>query len=238
MRNKILIFTGAGISAESGVPTFRTGPDGLWYNHKVEDVATSDGWRRDKEKVLNFYNERRSQLKDVEPNNGHKIVAELENIFDVTVITQNVDNLHERAGTSKIIHLHGELTKSQSTLDPLLVYQCDGDLRIGDKCERGSQLRPYITWFGEELDTLKIKKSEDAAKEADVCIIIGTSMQVFPANTIPFATPETCLIYYVDPANVDFYIPKMRRPFFYHIQEPASSGMIKVKEELFNIFKN
>ena len=116
MRNKILIFTGAGISAESGVPTFRTGPDGLWYNHKVEDVATSDGWKRDKEKVLNFYNERRSQLKDVEPNNGHKIVAELENLFDITVITQNVDNLHERAGTSKIIHLHGELTKSTKTI--------------------------------------------------------------------------------------------------------------------------
>lgn len=237
MRNKILIFTGAGISAESGVPTFRTGPDGLWYNHKVEDVATFDGWKRDREKVLNFYNERRSQLKDVYPNDAHKIVAELEDTFDVTVITQNVDNLHERSGTSKVIHLHGELTKSQSSLDSSLVYDCDGDIKIGDKCERGSQLRPYITWFGEELDTLKIKKSEDAAKEADVCIIIGTSMQVAPANTIPFVTPETCLIYYVDPGSVDFYIPKMRRPFFYHIQEIASAGMVRVKEELYNIFK-
>ena len=237
MKNKILIFTGAGISAESGVPTFRTGPDGLWYNHKVEDVATFDGWKRDREKVLNFYNERRSQLQSVEPNNGHKIVAQLEDIFDVTVVTQNVDNLHERAGSSKIIHLHGELTKSQSTLDPSLVYNCESPIKIGDKCERGSQLRPYITWFGEELDTLKIKKSEDVARESDVCIIIGTSMQVAPANQIPFQTPEACLIYYVDPGVVDFYIPKMRRPFFYHIQESASTGMVKLKEELYNIFK-
>jgi NAD-dependent deacetylase len=236
MKNKILIFTGAGISAESGVPTFRTGPDGLWYNHKVEDVATYEGWKKDREKVLNFYNERRKQLKNVEPNIAHKIVAELEKEFQVTVVTQNVDNLHERAGSSVVIHLHGELTKSQSSLDSSIVYDCDEDIKIGDKCERGSQLRPHITWFGEDLDWSKIRQAEKAAKEADVCIIIGTSMQVAPANLIPFSTPDNCLIYYVDPGEVDFYLPKMRLVFFYHIRESASTGIQKVKEELENIY--
>jgi len=237
MKNKILVFTGAGISAESGVPTFRTGTDGLWYNHKVEDVATFDGWKKDREKVLNFYNERRSQLKSVEPNIAHKIVAELEKYFEVTIITQNVDNLHERAGSSHIIHLHGELTKSQSTIDPSLVYDCKDDIKIGDKCERGSQLRPHITWFGEELDWSKIRQAEKVAKVADVCIIVGTSMQVAPANAIPFATPDTCLIYYVDPGEVEFHLSKMREYFFYHIKESASTGIVKVKDELLNIFK-
>jgi NAD-dependent deacetylase len=236
MKNKILIFTGAGVSAESGVPTFRTGEDGLWYNHKVEDVATLDGWKKDREKVLNFYNERRNQLEMVKPNLAHKVIAELENNFDVTVVTQNVDNLHERAGSSHVIHLHGELTKSQSSLDSSLIYNCDGDIKIGDKCEKDSQLRPHITWFGEELDWDKIRQSERAAKDADVCIIVGTSMQVAPANKIPFQTKETALIYYVDPSDVDFYLPKIREYFFYHIKEDASTGMLKVKEELENIF--
>jgi NAD-dependent deacetylase len=232
---KILVFSGAGISAESGVPTFRTGPDGLWYNHKIEDVATLSGWKKDRQLVLNFYNERRKQLLEVQPNSAHYILAELEKDFDVTIVTQNVDDLHERAGSTKIIHLHGELLKSQSTLDPNLIYDYKVDINIGDKCEKGSQLRPYVTWFGENLDLEKIKIAEDAAKEAEFCIIVGTSMQVYPASSIPFKTPQTCLIYYVDPGDVEFNLPSLREFFFYHIQDIASKGLEEVKNEIINI---
>jgi NAD-dependent deacetylase len=235
-KKKVLIFTGAGVSVESGVPAFRVGDDGLWLNHKVEDVATPDGWRRDKEKVLNFYNMRRAQLKTIEPNLAHKIIAELENDFDVTVVTQNVDNLHERAGSTNIIHLHGELTKVRSTLNPSLVYDCIEDCNLGDKCEKGSQLRPHIVWFGEDLDYKNTDLASDAASEADVCIVVGTSMKVSPANQIPFLTKPETLIFVVDPSEMDFYIDKQRRPFIEHIQDVASSGMKKVKQDLYKIF--
>jgi NAD-dependent deacetylase len=233
-RKKVLVFTGAGVSAESGVATFRTGDDGLWYNHKVEDVATPGGWRRDREKVLNFYNMRRAQLKDVEPNLAHQIIAHLEKDFDVTVVTQNVDNLHERAGSTKIIHLHGELTKVRSTLDSTLVYDWSEDCNLGDKCEKGSQLRPHIVWFGEYLNPKLIDRAEEAAKECDVCIIVGTSMKVSPANEIPFLTKENCQIFYIDPNDADFYVPE----YFNHIKEVASIGMEKVKNDLKNILLN
>jgi len=234
-KKKILIFTGAGVSAESGVATFRTGDDGLWYNHKVEDVATFDGWRRNKEKVLNFYNMRRSQLKEVEPNLAHKIISDLENDFDVTVVTQNVDNLHERAGSTKVIHLHGELTKVRSTLDSTLIYDWTEDCNVGDKCEKGSQLRPHIVWFGENLNPKMIERAEEVAYECDVCVIVGTSMQVAPANQIPFLTKPNTLIYVVDSNDIDFYIDKQRKPFLTHIHEVASVGMGKVKNDLMNI---
>ena len=233
---KILIFTGAGVSAESGVETFRTDANGLWLNHKVEDVATPQGWKRDREKVLNFYNERRKQLKEVEPNSAHKTIADLEKEFDVTVITQNVDDLHERAGSNVVIHLHGELKKVRSTLDPTLVYDCENDCNIGDKCEKGSQLRPHVIWFHEELDHEITKKSVKIAGEVDVCIIVGTSMNVAPANLIPHLTKETCLLYYVDPSD-NWEPPNSRKSFYTHIKEPATSGMKKVKEELLEIFK-
>jgi NAD-dependent deacetylase len=152
MKKKILVFSGAGVDKESGVETFRDSQDGLWNNNKIEDVATPDGWRRNKEKVLDFYNMRRAQLKEVEPNLAHQIIADLENEFDVTVVTQNVTNLHERAGSTKIIHLHGELTKVRSTLDSTLIYDWTEDCNLGDKCEKGSQLRPHIVWFGENLN--------------------------------------------------------------------------------------
>lgn len=235
---KILVFTGAGVSEESGVATFRTGADGLWYNHKVEDVATPDGWRRDREKVLNFYNMRRSQLKSVEPNLAHQIIADLEKDFYVTVITQNVDNLHERAGSTNVVHLHGELTKVRSTLDSTLIYDWTEDCNVGDKCERGSQLRPHIVWFGEDLNPKFIQRAEEAAYECDVCVIVGTSMKVSPANQIPFLTKENTLIYYVDPSDVDFFVDKQRRPFFTHIQEVASTGMDKVKADLKKMMLN
>ena len=234
-KKKILIFTGAGVSAESGVATFRTGDDGLWYNHKLEDVATPDGWRRDREKVLNFYNMRRSQLKNVEPNLAHKIIADLEKDFDVTVVTQNVDDLHERAGSTNIIHLHGELKKVRSTLNPSLVYDWTEDCNIGDKCEKGSQLRPHIVWFGENLDPDFVDMATEAAKECDVCIVVGTSMKVSPANTIPFLTKEGTAIYYVDLSDLDFYVPEYRTHLFTHYQELASTGMEKVKNDLKNI---
>jgi NAD-dependent deacetylase len=232
---KILVFSGAGISAESGVPTFRTGPDGLWYNHKIEDVATLSGWKKDRQLVLNFYNERRKQLHEVQPNRAHYILAELEKDFDVSIVTQNVDDLHERAGSTKVIHLHGELLKSQSSVDPNLIYDCKGDINLGDKCEKGSQLRPHVTWFGEMLDLEKIKIAENAAKEADICIIVGTSMQVYPASKIPFDTPQTCLIYYVDPGDIEFNLPNLREFFFYHIQDVASTGLQEVKNEIINL---
>jgi len=237
-KKKILIFTGAGVSAESGVATFRTGDDGLWYNHKVEDVATFDGWRRNKEKVLNFYNMRRAQLKDVQPNLAHQIIVDLEKNYDVTVVTQNVDNLHERAGSTKVIHLHGELTKVRSTLDPTLIYDWTEDCNIGDKCEKGSQLRPHIVWFGENLNPKMIERAEDVARECDICIIVGTSMKVSPANEIPFLTKERCQIFYIDPNDVDFYLPEFRSQYFTHIKEVASVGMEKVKNDLNNMLLN
>jgi NAD-dependent deacetylase len=234
MKN-ILVFTGAGIDKESGVDTFRDSKDGLWNNFKVEDVATLDGWHRDKEKVLGFYNNYRTKLKDIKPNLAHKIIAELEKDFNVTVVTQNVTNLHEVSGSRKVIHLHGELYKSQSTLDSSLTYECKDDIKIGDKCERGSQLRPYVTWFGEDLDSDKLLQAERAAKDCDICIIIGTSMQVAPANMIPFMCRETALIYYVDPSDRDFNLPRLREHFFYHIQEQATTGIKKVYDELITL---
>jgi len=232
MKKKILVFSGAGVDKESGIETFRDSNDGLWNNYKIEDVATPDGWRRNKEKVLDFYNERRKQLKNVESNLAHQIIAELEKDYDVTVVTQNVTDLHERAGSTKVIHLHGELTKVRSTLDPTLIYDWSEDCNVGDKCEKGSQLRPHIVWFGEGLDNNFIERSEEAAQECDFCIIVGTSMQVSPANQIPFLTKPNTLIYVVDPSDMDFHIDKQRRPFLTHIQEVASIGMEKVKLEI------
>ena len=225
---KILIFTGAGVSKESGIETFR-GNNGLWNNYKIEDVATPDGWRKNRQLVLDFYNARRAQLNTVEPNLAHQLIASLEKDFDVTIVTQNVDNLHERAGSKNIIHLHGELTKSRSTFPGSTeTYDCQGDINLGDKCPRGSQLRPHIVWFGESLDPIKIKNAETESEKCDICIIVGTSMQVSPANQIPFLTKEDCLIYYIDPSDMDFYLDKQRRPFFKHIKEPATIGMQKV----------
>ena len=225
---KILIFTGAGVSKESGIETFRDA-NGLWNNYKIEDVATPDGWRKNRQLVLDFYNDRRAQLNTVEPNLAHKLIASLEKDFDVCIVTQNVDNLHERAGSKNIIHLHGELTKSRSTFPGSTeTYDCPGDINLGDKCPRGSQLRPHIVWFSESLDPIKIKNAETESEKCDICIIVGTSMQVSPANQIPFLTKEDCLIYYIDPNDMDFYLDKQRRPFFKHIKEPATIGMQKV----------
>lgn len=239
-KKKILVFSGAGVSAESGIKTFRDAVNGLWYEYKIDDVASITGWNKDKPKVLDFYNKRRRDMKLAEPNDGHKFIAELEKHFDVTVVTQNVDDLHERAGSTDVVHLHGELGKVRSTFDKDIVLDWEGDLNIGDKCSEGSQLRPHIVWFGEALDSGNLHYSQVKASEADVCIIVGSSMKVSPARDIPFLTNETALIYYVDPGDGEDmpYMSDIRRAFFYHHKENATIGMKQVYDDLMNIFIN
>lgn len=193
---KIVILTGAGISAESGVKTFREA-GGLWEGHDVMEVASPIGWDKNKELVLDFYNQRRAQLKEVKPNNAHLSLVALEENYNVNIITQNVDDLHERAGSSKIIHLHGELTKVRSTLDKTLIYNWEKDMNLGDKCEKGSQLRPHIVWFGEDVPMLN--KAIQITEKADILIIIGTSMQVYPAANLVNFVKRGTPIYFIDP---------------------------------------
>lgn len=203
-RKKIVVLTGAGMSAESGISTFRDS-GGLWEGHDVMSVASPQGWNENKEMVLKFYNLRRQQLKTVIPNDGHKIIAQMERYFNTTIITQNVDNLHEKAGSTKVIHLHGELTKVCSEHNISLVYDWHDDVRIGDKAEDGAQLRPFIVWFGEMVPMLEVAAEEVAT--ADILIIVGTSMQVYPAAGLYMYSRDHCPIYYVDPkpAFIDAY---------------------------------
>src|SRR5882672_9489835 len=184
---RLVALTGAGISAESGIPTFRDS-GGLWEGYPVEDVATPDGWHRNPKLVLDFYNQRKKKALDVKPNAGHEILAHLQKNFDVTIVTQNVDNLHERAGSLKVIHLHGSLFESRSTLDESLIYPIDGwELKWGDHCERGSQLRPNIVWFGEMVPMMEVAAYETSL--ADIFLVVGTSLVVYPAagliNEVP-----------------------------------------------------
>ncbi|VAW99654.1 NAD-dependent protein deacetylase of SIR2 family [hydrothermal vent metagenome] len=177
--NKIVVFSGAGVSAESGLQTFRDS-DGLWNNHAVSDVATPEGWQRDQELVLNFYNARRKQTFAAAPNKAHLAIAELEKIYKVIVVTQNVDNLHEKAGSTEVIHVHGELSKARSTVDDSLVYDIkDNDINIGDRCDKGSQLRPHIVWFGEVPQYLDV--ASEHIKTAAKVLVVGTSLAVYPA---------------------------------------------------------
>lgn len=237
IKRKVLVFSGAGVSKESGVETFRGLSGGIWNDYDVRKVADIRAWREDPQLVIDFYNLRRKDLDNVKPNQAHLIIAELEKWFDVTVVTQNIDPLHEMAGSTNILHLHGEITKLRSDRDRRITQEWVDDLKLGQLAIDGSQLRPDVVWFGEDLDSDRIEMTKRAAKEADVCIIIGTSMQVAPANGIPFLTPETCLLYYVDPGDKDFYVSTFREYFFYHIQEPATKGMEYMKKELLNVFK-
>lgn len=227
---KILVFTGAGVSAESGVKTFRD-HGGLWNGHDVNEVAHINGWRKNPQKVLDFYNQRRAELKNMVPNRAHELISELERKFEVTVITQNVDDLHERAGSNNVIHLHGELLKCRSTGDNT-IYDCDHDINIGDCCPDGYQLRPHIVWFGENLDTIDLNRAYNEAKSTDICIVIGTSMQVLPAASIPFCTKDNCIIYYIDPSDVNFTVPSDRKIYFYHIRKTATLGMEEVVKDI------
>lgn len=220
---KLVALTGAGISAESGIPTFRDA-GGLWEGHRVEDVATPEGWNKNRELVLDFYNQRRKRALEVKPNHGHEVLVELEKYFDVTIITQNVDDLHERAGSSKVIHLHGTLFESRSTLDESLVYPINGwELKLGDKCEKGSQLRPNIVWFGEAVPMIEV--AARYAANADLFIVIGTSMQVYPAaGLIDFVSGDVPK-YLIDPNTTALHIPNLQI-----IKDKASTGMERLKE--------
>jgi len=196
MKN-LVVLSGAGISAESGISTFRDS-NGLWRNYRMEEVASPIAWERDMDLVLEFYNIRRKQLFEVYPNAGHQALLDLEEVFEVKIITQNVDDLHERAGSKNVWHLHGELKKVRSTLDENLVYEMDQwELKKGDLCDKGSQLRPHIVWFGESVPA--IHHAIEIVKQADVLVIVGTSMVVYPAAGLIDYAPQDTPIYYVDP---------------------------------------
>lgn len=200
MKPKLIVFTGAGISAESGIKTFRDS-DGLWEEYDIMEVATPEAWEKNRELVLDFYNKRRRQVLTANPNKGHYALVELEKKFDVHIITQNIDDLHERAGSTKVLHLHGEIMKSRSTLNPKLIYPIKGsELCIGDICEKGSQLRPHIVWFGEMVP--EMENAYCIAQDAAIFIVVGTSMAVYPAaGLIDFVSPDIPK-YLVDPGDV------------------------------------
>jgi NAD-dependent deacetylase len=200
MKPKVVVFTGAGISAESGIKTFRDS-DGLWEEYSIEEVATPQAWDKNKAFVLEFYNKRRKQVIDAQPNKGHFALVELEQKFDVHIITQNIDDLHERAGSKKVLHLHGEITKSRSTVNPKLIYNIKGtELNIGDTCERGAQLRPHIVWFGEMVP--EMENAYSIAQNADLFIVIGTSLAVYPAAGLIDLVPAEAPKFLIDPSDV------------------------------------
>lgn len=223
---KIVVLTGAGISAESGLKTFRDA-DGLWEGHDIYEVATPEGWYKNKALVLDFYNQRRKQLSNVQPNVAHIALVSLEQLYDVTIITQNVDDLHERAGSSNIIHLHGELLKSRSSLDENLIYECKTDINLGDLCDKKTQLRPHIVWFGEMVPMFE--KAMHITTQADILIIVGTSMQVYPAaNLITYASSNIPK-YFIDPK------PAIQENNFSNLTilaEKACVGVLQIVKQL------
>jgi len=221
---KIVVLTGAGVSAESGIKTFRDA-DGLWEGHDVMDVATPMGWEKNQELVLDFYNQRRRQLKEVEPNAAHRALKELEKKFEVHIITQNVDDLHERAGSKNVIHLHGELKKARSTFDDDLIMDWEGDIKPGDFCEHNRQLRPHVVWFGEAVPMME--KAMEITAQADILIIIGTSMQVYPAAGLIDFISEDTPVYFIDPKPM---VDESRQLKVY--AEKASVGVPKLVKEL------
>ena len=227
-RPKIIALTGAGISAESGIKTFRDA-GGLWEGHDIMEVASPQGWRKNPKLVLDFYNIRRRQLQEVQPNIAHRALVELESLYDVHIITQNVDDLHERAGSEQVLHLHGELLKVRSTLDANLVYDWPGDLNEGDCCELGAQLRPHIVWFGEMVPMLE--PAAELMTQADAALIIGTSMQVYPAAALINYAPKFAKVYYIDPKpHIGYELTK--RPNLEIIPKTATIGVRKVVDEL------
>ncbi len=230
MKN-LVVLTGAGMSAESGISTFRDA-GGLWDRYPVEQVATPEGYQRDPALVINFYNERRKQLLEVKPNRGHELLAELEKSFHVTVVTQNIDNLHERAGSSHIIHLHGELTKVCSSRDPHNPHYIkelkpeEYEVKMGDKAGDGTQLRPFIVWFGEAVP--EIETAIQYVEKADIFVIIGTSLNVYPAAGLLHYVPRGAEVYLIDPKPVDTHTSRS----IHVIQKGASEGMAELKQLL------
>lgn len=227
MKKKLVVLTGAGMSVESGIATFRDS-GGLWENYPVEQVATPEGFAANPELVLNFYNARRNELLKTQPNEGHIALAEMEKDFDVFIITQNIDNLHEQAGSSNVIHLHGELMKARSTGDESLLYDLDpnkSDIHLGDCCEKGYQLRPHIVWFGESVPMMH--EAEQITRQADIFVIIGTSMNVYPAAGLLYDVKTDVPVYLIDPKEVT-----TRRSDVHHIRMGASRGVKELQRLL------
>lgn len=224
IKKHLVVLSGAGVSADSGVETFRDA-NGLWAKHRVEDVCTPEALETNPELVLDFYNERRRQLFDIEPNDGHIAIAELEKYFDVDVITQNVDNLHERGGSTKVLHLHGELLKCRSMKDPTYVREITGDIHIGDLCPKGGQLRPHIVFFGEPVP--EIERAVEIISKAEIVIVVGTSLAVYPAASLIYNAPDSSEIYVVDPSVVEVNSRKVN-----YIREHSVTGLPKLIKEL------
>ena len=225
---KIVVLTGAGISAESGLKTFRDA-GGLWEGHDIMEVASPEGFARNPALVLDFYNQRRRQLLSVDPNSAHIALANLENNYDVTVVTQNVDDLHERAGSTNVLHLHGELLKVRSVGHPNLIYNITSDINVGDMCEKKTQLRPHIVWFGESVPMLE--KAIQITHLADYLVIIGTSMQVYPAASLIHYAKQTIPLFFIDPN------PTIKANDFHNltiIPEKATTGVAILVENYFN----
>ncbi len=227
MRKRVVVLTGAGMSAESGISTFRDS-GGLWDKYPVEQVATPEAFEADPELVLHFYNLRRTELLEKKPNDGHFGLAEMEKDFDIDIITQNIDNLHEQAGSTKVLHLHGELMKSRSTGDESAVYDIDpqnSDISIGDMCEKGFQLRPHIVWFGEAVPMMY--EAENITRKADIFVIIGTSMNVYPAAGLLHDVRSNVPVYLIDPKDV-----ATSRKDIHHIKMGASEGVKELRRLL------
>lgn len=221
MSNRLVVLSGAGISAESGLKTFRDS-NGLWEGHDVMEVASPQGWTNNPALVLDFYNQRRKQALTAKPNAAHSLLAKLENEFEVQIITQNVDHLHEEAGSTNVLHLHGKLFESRSTQNDSLIYQMESwELNLGDLCELGSQLRPNIVWFGEAVPAME--EAIEMTSTADLFLVIGTSLQVYPAAGLLEYAPTQCPIYLIDPNTPNFFSNRK----IHIIQDKASSGMIQ-----------
>jgi NAD-dependent deacetylase len=229
-KKRLVVLSGAGVSAESGIQTFRDS-GGLWEGHDVMEVASPEGWRRNQALVQDFYNQRRKQARECLPNAAHLMLAELEEFFEVDIITQNVDDLHERAGSTKVLHLHGELSKARSSIDPSLIYDLEHwEIKEGDFCEKGSQLRPHIVWFGEEVPMMI--PAINLAKKADFFLVIGTSLQVYPAAGLVDYVPNMADLFLIDPNGAALSMSRRVKVF----SEKATSGMEKVKELLMENF--
>lgn len=225
-KKKLLVFSGAGVSAESGLKTFRD-QGGLWEDYDISEVATPQAWQANRDLVLKFYNMRKKQLFKVSPNAAHKAIAELENYFDVEVITQNIDDLHERAGSTKVTHLHGELRKVQSEKYPNLVYDFEKvEIEIGDLCEKGHQLRPHVVWFGEAVPMME--KAYEIASNAELFIVVGTSLNVYPAAGIINFVPKNAKCWLIDPKSNEYQLPKKWKL----IQDKAGVAMPNLLGEL------
>jgi len=224
IKKHLVVLSGAGVSADSGVETFRDA-NGLWAKHRVEDVCTPEALDINPKLVLEFYNERRRQLSNIEPNAGHLAIAEFEEYFDVDVVTQNVDNLHERGGSTRVLHLHGELLKCRSMKDPSYIKEITGDLHVGDLCPKGGQLRPHIVFFGEPVP--EIERAVEIISTADIVIVVGTSLAVYPAASLIYNAPENADIYVVDPSVVEVNSRKIC-----YIRERSVTGLPKLLKKL------